>query len=77
MPLRFSSCRLQTVWTTTHPVVPCVWRCSECDAAFDLGPRRPTPRTLEQVDKMNHEFEIHFKHVHPDARPIIGIDFAG
>jgi hypothetical protein len=64
---------MPTKWTPTHPTIPRVWSCSECNAAFDMGPifrAAPTPGQVEQVNRL---FEIHCKHSHPEQTFVIGL----
>lgn len=64
---------IATVWTPIHPVLPYVWGCSECDAAFSVGPNRLPSLTREQRDAVNLQFEAHCVHVHPRSLPVIGL----
>jgi hypothetical protein len=61
-------------WTTAHPVMPCVWICSECSAVFDVGPLRRARLTREQIIRVNSQFEEHCKHVHSRSLPVIGLN---
>jgi hypothetical protein len=65
---------IPSVWTAVHPVIPYVWSCSECQAAFDMGTIRRATHTQEQVDQINLQFEAHCKQVHPRLFPVIGLD---
>jgi ribosomal protein L37AE/L43A len=61
-------------WTKARPIKPYAWRCSKCEAVFDIGPLRPTMLTDEQVDEINSQFEEHCRKVHPRLRPAIGLN---
>ena len=50
---------LPSVWTTIAPAVPYVWSCSECEAAFDMGPMHGALPTQSQIDELNHQFKAH------------------
>jgi hypothetical protein len=56
---------IPAIWTVIRPVVPYVWSCSECDAAFDMGPMRGLLPSQDQIDQINLQFEAHCKQVHP------------
>jgi hypothetical protein len=61
-------------WTTVHPVVPCVWQCSKCEAIFESGGRlRGMTPSVKQIGELNRQFEVHSQHVHPKSFPITGI----
>jgi hypothetical protein len=62
---------IPSAWTTVHPVIPYVWSCSECQAAFGLGSLRYASATQEQIDKINLEFQLHCKQVHPRLFPVV------
>jgi hypothetical protein len=64
---------LPKVWTISHPVVPYVWSCSECEAVFDAGQVRRSVLTRDQVDGINRQFGVHCDHVHPRSFPIVGL----
>ena len=64
---------LPSVWTTAKPAVPYVWSCSECNAVFDMGPLRGAPPNQNQIDKINRQFEVHCKHVHPRSPRVDGL----
>lgn len=61
---------LPSVWTTIAPAVPYVWSCSECEAAFDMGPMHGALPTQSQIDELNHQFEAHCRQVHPRLVPV-------
>ncbi len=65
---------IATAWTTAHPVRPYVWSCSQCNVMFDVGPLRPSELTREQLDKLNLQFDMHCKDVHPRMFPVIGLN---
>jgi hypothetical protein len=64
---------LPSAWTVVSPVVPCVWSCSECQAAFDIGPLHGSPPTQAEIDRINRVFAVHCKQVHPGSLPVTGI----
>jgi hypothetical protein len=65
---------IASAWTAVHPVLPYVWSCSECDAAFDIGRQRLSSLTREQVDGVNLQFEAHCKHMHPLSFAVVGLN---
>lgn len=54
-----------SVWTTGTSSVPYVWNCSECEAAFDMGPMRGSTPSQKQIDNVNRQFKAHCRQVHP------------
>jgi len=54
-----------SVWTTGSPAVPYVWCCSECEAAFDMGPTQGFQLSQMQIDLANFQFRAHCKEAHP------------
>ena len=64
---------MPSAWTTTSPKVPRVWSCSECQAAFDMGPIFKAAPSPGQVEQVNRQFEIHCKQVHPGLALVIGL----
>jgi hypothetical protein len=64
---------IASVWTTAHPVLPYLWSCSKCETIFDVGRVRYTSLTQEQIDRVNLQFEVHCKRVHPLLLPIVGL----
>ena len=59
------------VWTPAPRAVPYVWSCSECEAAFDMGPMRGAPPSQKQVDEVNRQFDAHCRQVHPLLSPVV------
>ena len=53
------------VWTAVLPSVPYVWSCSECYAAFDMGPLGHSSPSQNQINLINLQFLVHCKKVHP------------
>lgn len=68
---------IPSVWTAVHPVVPYVWSCSECEAAFDMGPMRGSAPSQKQIDQANLQFVAHCKQVHPHSFPVNCLGHAG
>jgi hypothetical protein len=61
---------IPSVWTAVRPVVPYVWSCSECEAAFDMGPMRGLAPNQDQIDQINLQFDVHCQQVHPRSSPV-------
>jgi len=57
-----------------HPVLPYVWVCSRCGAAFDVEPHRLRSLTRLQVDNVNLQFEAHCIRAHPHLFPVVGLN---
>jgi hypothetical protein len=51
--------------------VPWVWKCSECDGAFDGGTIRLGQPTRDQISHVNLEFEMHCRQDHPYLVPVV------
>jgi hypothetical protein len=60
-------------WTKEHPIVPYVWSCADCDAAFDMGPIHNGAPTTEQINQVNAQFKAHCTQVHSARGLIIGL----
>jgi hypothetical protein len=65
---------LPSVWTTVDPVLPYVWTCSKCGAAFDVEPHRFRSLTRAQIDNVNLQFEAHCISMHPHVFPVVGLN---
>jgi len=52
--------------------IPCIWGCSNCNAAFDTGSTREA--TISELHKIDAEFRAHCADKHP-GDSVIGIQF--
>ena len=59
---------------TLVPTAPHAWSCSECQAALDMDPLDEHSLTQVQIERVNHVFELHCKHMHRGSSPMSGLE---
>jgi Zn-finger protein len=52
--------------------IPFVWSCSDCAVVFSLERLTRTP-SITSLQKVNSNFEVHCRHVHPKSA-VIGLE---
>jgi hypothetical protein len=56
--------------------IPFIWKCTECDAIFDLGRVLRASLTQPQAEKLNRQFREHCAQQHPNSA-VIGLPVPG
>jgi hypothetical protein len=62
---------IEAVRTVTDPAIPWVWKCSECETAFDFGTILHESPTRDQIAHINAAFQAHCKTEHRNVLPVV------